>query len=86
MGYVLALKPSHAWWHKVGEICSPWEGAVAAEWEDAQHPGDWIKVVRSFRDGHEEAWWALEVGPYGPERTRRAVVASTDPKELDSPE
>ena len=84
VGYVMALKPSHAWWHKIGEIGSPWEAAVAAEWEDERHPGDWVKVVRYFRDGHEEQWWALEVdvGPYGPERARRAVVATTDPKEL----
>ena len=86
VGYVLALKPSHAWWHKIGEIGSPWEAAVAAGegWEDEGHPGEWVKVVRSFRDGHEEAWWALEVdvGPYGPQRARRAVVATTDPKEL----
>ena len=85
-GYVLALKPSHAWWHKVGEIGSPWQAAVAAgqAWEDERHPGDWEKVVRRFRDGHEEAWWAMEVdvGPYGPQRERRAVVATTDPKEL----
>src|SRR5215216_4658704 len=35
-GYVLALKPSHAWWHRVGEIGSPWEAAMAASeaWED----------------------------------------------------
>ena len=88
MGYVLALKPSHAWWHKIGEIGSPREAALAASeaWEDAQEApgGDWIKVVRSFRDGHEEGWWALEVdvGPYGPERARRAVVATTDPRRL----
>jgi hypothetical protein len=84
VGYVLALKPSHAWWHRVGEIGSPWEAAVAAKWNGTRDPGDWIKVVRSFRDGHEETWWALEVdvGPYGPERTRRAVVATTDPEEL----
>jgi hypothetical protein len=87
VGYVLALKPSHAWWHKIGEIGSPYEAALAASeaWEDARHPGDWVKVVRRFTDGHEETWWALEVdvGPYyGPERARRAVVATTDPKEL----
>ena len=85
-GYVLALKPSHAWWHKIGEIGSPWEAALAASeaWNGTRHPGDWIEVVRSFRDGHEERWWALEVdvGPYGPQRTHRAVVATTDPKEL----
>ena len=40
--------------------------------------------MRRFRDGHEEVWWALEVdvGPYGPQRDRRSVVATTDPKEL----
>jgi hypothetical protein len=86
VGYVMALKPSHAWWHKIGEIGSPWEAAVAAGegWEDEKRPGEWVKVVRSFRDGHEEAWWALEVdvGPYSPQRERRSVVATTDPREL----
>jgi hypothetical protein len=86
VGYVMALKPSHAWWHRVGEIGSPWEAAVAAAqgWEDEKRPGEWVKVVRSFRDGHQEAWWALEVdvGPYGPQREQRSVVATTDPKEL----
>jgi hypothetical protein len=86
VGYVLALKPSHAWWHRVGEIGSPWEAALAASeaWEDERHPGDWVKVMRRFRDGHEQQWWALEVdvGPYGPQRSRRSVVATTDPKEL----
>jgi hypothetical protein len=84
-GYVLALKPSHAWWHKEGEIGSPWAAVVAAEgWEGERHPGEWVKVARRFGDGHEEAWWALEVdvGPYGPQREWRAVVATTDPKEL----
>jgi hypothetical protein len=84
VGYVLALKPSHAWWHKEGEIGSPWEAALTAEWRSARNPGDWVKVVRHFRDGHEEVWWALEVdvGPYGPGRPRRVVVATTDPQEL----
>jgi hypothetical protein len=87
VGYVMALKPSHAWWHRVGEIGSPYEAALAASeaWEDERHPGDWVEVLRSFKDGHEETWWALEVdvvGPYGPQRSRRAVVATTDPKEL----
>jgi DDE superfamily endonuclease len=86
VGYIMALKPSHAWWHRVGEIGSPYEAAVAAgqSWEGERHPGDWVKVMRRFREGHEETWWALEVdvGPYGPQRARRAVVATTDPKEL----
>jgi hypothetical protein len=87
-GYVLALKPSHAWWHKEGEIGSPYEAAVVAgrDWEGERRPGDgeWVKVIRHFGDGHEEEWWALEVdvGPYGPQREWRSVVATTDPKEL----
>ena len=42
-GYVLALKPSHAWWHKVGEIGSPWAAAVVAgqDWEGERHCGEW---------------------------------------------
>src|SRR5215218_8597656 len=85
-GYVLALQPSHSWWHRVGEIGSPWEAALKAgqAWEDERHPGDWVKVMRRFKDGHEQQWWALEVdvGPYGSQRDRRSVVATTDPKEL----
>jgi hypothetical protein len=48
VGYVVALKPSHAWWHKIGEIGSPYEATVAAceECEDEKHPGEWVKVVR----------------------------------------
>jgi hypothetical protein len=86
VGYVVALKPSHAWWHKIDEIGSPFEAALASgeAWEDEHHPGDWVKLTRHFRDGHEQQWWALEVdvGPYGPQRARRSVVATTDPKGL----
>lgn len=71
------MKPSHAWWHKEDQIGSPWEAALVAGegWEDEHQPGDWVKVMRLFRDGHEEQWWALEVsvGPYGLEKDRRAV-------------
>ena len=44
----------------------------------------WVRVVRPFRGGHAETWWALEVvaGPYGPAPRLRAVVATTDPATL----
>lgn len=62
VGYVLALKPSHSWWHKEGEqIGALWEAALGAGWKDENEPGEWVEVVRTFRDGHEERWWALEV-------------------------
>ncbi|MEJ7841202.1 MAG: IS701 family transposase [Rubrobacter sp.] len=84
-GYVLSLKRSHCWWHKEGEeIGALWEAAGAAGWKDAAEPGEWKKVARTFRDGHQEQWWALEVQarPYGPERAHRAVVTTTDPEKL----
>ncbi len=81
---MLALKPSHGWWHREGTIGTLWEAAQAAGWRDAATPGAWVKVVRAFRDGHTETWWALEVvaGPYGPAPRRRAIVATTDPATL----
>jgi DDE superfamily endonuclease len=83
VGYVLALKPSHSWLHRE-EIGALWEAALGAQWGDPDSPGDWVKVVRRLRDGHKEEWWALEVeaGPYGPGRAQRAVVGTTDLKEL----
>lgn len=84
LGYVLALPPSSGWWHREGQIGSLWQAAEAAGWQDAAHPGPWTKLERRFRDGHSEAWWALEVeaGPYGPSKAHRAIVATTDPKIL----
>ena len=82
--YVLALKPSHTWWHQEGTIGALWQAAERAGWQGAAAPGAWVAVERRFRDGHTEVWWALEVeaGPYGPARGRRAVVATTDPATL----
>jgi SRSO17 transposase len=84
IGYVLALQPSHAWWHPIDTLGSLWEIAAATVWEGADHPGAWRPVPRTFRDGHTETWWALEViaGPYGPAKPTRAVVATTDPTTL----
>ena len=84
VAYVLSLKKSHSWWHAPDTIGALWEDALGAGWESAEEPGRWRKVERSFRDGHREEWWALEVeaGPYGRERTRRALVVTPDPERL----
>jgi DDE superfamily endonuclease len=84
VGYVLALKPSHAWWHPADEIGSLWEAAHAAAWDEPEHPGEWVAIERKFRDGHTEIWWALEVdvGPYSTNKTVRAVIVTTDPMQL----
>jgi hypothetical protein len=85
VGYVLALKKSHSWWHLEGTIGALWQAAEAAGWKGGEEePGGWTKVMRTFRDGHREEWWAPEVeaGPYGKERAKRALVVSPDPTTL----
>jgi len=84
VGYVLALKPSHSWWHPVRAIGSLQEAARAARWKSPERPGKWIRVTRTFRDGRREEWWALEVvtGPYGPDKPERVVIATSDPLTL----
>ncbi len=84
VGYVVALKPSHSWWHPVRAIGSLQEAARAGRWKSPERPGKWVKITRTFRDGRKEDWWALEVvtGPYGPDKAQRVVVATTDPLTL----
>jgi hypothetical protein len=83
LGYVLALRPSHAWWHPQGELGSVEEVARSQFWQP-EAPGAWQKITRSFRDEHQENWWALEVvsGPYGPAKAQRLVIVTTDPLTL----
>ena len=83
-GYVLALKPAHAWWHSADELGSLVDIARASWGQRAEERGNWIAVERHFRDGHMQTWWALEVeaGPYGTEKANRAFVVTTDPATL----
>ncbi|MBO0793036.1 MAG: transposase [Ktedonobacteraceae bacterium] len=84
VGDVLALKPSHEWYHPEAEIGSFQEAAQEAGWEGAERPGRWIKVTRTFRDGSSQDWWALDhdIRPFGPDKPERVVVATTDPVTL----
>ena len=84
IGFVLALKPSHAWWHPVDELGSLVDIAAAADWQSPEQPGAWVALTRVFRDGHTQTWWALEIiaGPYGPTHAHRAIVVTTDPSTL----
>jgi SRSO17 transposase len=84
VGYVVALKPSHSWWHPIRAIGSLQEAARAGRWKSPERPGKWVKVTRTFRDGSKEDWWALEVvtGPYGPDKPQRVVIATTNPLTL----
>src|ERR671933_728118 len=82
--YVLAIKPSYAWYRPIGEPATVEEIAQRALYHGPDDPGEWVKLSRTFRDGHIEEWWALEAEcrPFGVQKRRRLVVATTDPAEL----
>jgi hypothetical protein len=82
--YVMALKPSHAWWHPEDVAGTLQDVAHEAGWVSAEQPGKWVRIVRTFRSGSTQDWWAVEIvaGPYGPDKKERAIVATTDPKAL----
>jgi SRSO17 transposase len=82
--YVMALKPSHAWYHPEEVAGTLQDVAQEAGWRSPEQPGKWVRIVRGFRDGRTQEWWAVEIvsGPYGPDKKERAIVASTDPKTL----
>ena len=84
VGFVVALKRTHAWWRPIGEVGSLLEAAAAAPWHGSVEPGAWERVERRFRAGQTEDWWALEVRvqPYGPDKQHRAIVVTTDPQTL----
>jgi hypothetical protein len=84
VAYVMALKPSHAWWHPENVAGTLQDVAHEAGWVSAEQPGKWRRITRTFRDGSTQEWWALEIvaGPYGPDKTERAIVATTDPLTL----
>jgi SRSO17 transposase len=87
VSYVVALKPSHSWWAPAEAIGAVWQVAARGGWVSPQQPGAWQPVIRHYRDGHQETWWALEgvAGPYGPERRRRLIIATADPATLPEP-
>jgi len=67
-----------------GRVSRGWAPAdVSHSFEEALDdvPRDgWTQVVRRFRDGRTETWWAVDLAflGYGPHRTLRAIVATTD--------
>ena len=82
--YVLALKPSKDRWAAEGELRTLKAAAQALRWNGPDDPQEWTPVVRRFRDGHSEIWWAAELtlAGYGPDEPCRLVVATRDPATL----
>jgi DDE superfamily endonuclease len=82
--FVMALRPRRGTWARAADAHTPVEAARALAWGGPGDPGDWTAVVRTFRDGHAETWWAAdaELGGWGPDEARRLVVATADPGTL----
>ncbi len=83
--YVLSLRPHKGRWAEEEAAHTPEEAAQRLEWNGPEDPGEWRAIVRSFRDGHEQRWWAAEVETligYGPEESVRLVAVTTDPSTL----
>jgi SRSO17 transposase len=82
--YVVGLKPSKGTWAPEEDPHTPQEAAQRLCGHGRDDPQDWTPVVRRFRDGHTERWWAAELtlGGYGPDRSTRWVVATSDPATL----
>jgi hypothetical protein len=82
--FVLALKPRKGTWAPAQAAHTPVEAARALGWRGPRKPGQWRRIQRRFRDGHTETWWAADakLGGFGPDRSLRLVIASTDPARL----
>ena len=82
--FVMALRPRRGTWARAADVHTPVEAARALAWGGPDDPGDWQAVVRTFRDGHAETWWAADatLGGWGPDGVRRLVVATADPGTL----
>src|SRR5215208_127080 len=83
--YVLSLSPHKGRWAEAEAVHTPQEAAQRLGWSSPEDPGEWRAIIRRFRDGHEERWWAAEVKTlvgYGPEESVRLVAVTTDPATL----
>ena len=85
MPYVLSLRPHKGRWAEEEAAHTPEEAARGMRWDGPEDQGDWEPIVRTFKDGHTEKWWAVEVTTlvgYGPGKSIRLVAVSTDPETL----
>lgn len=83
--YVLSLRPHKGRWAEAEAAHTPVEAAQDMGWRSAQEPGAWQRIMRTFKDGHTEQWWAVEVTTlihHGPEKYLRLVAVTTDPATL----
>jgi hypothetical protein len=82
--FVLDLRPSRGTWGPAEGPHTPVDAAHLVPWGGRRNPGGWVPVVRHFRDGHREPWWAAELTlpGYGPDLPTRLLAVTTDPATL----
>jgi hypothetical protein len=82
--FVMALKPRRGTWAYGADAHTPVDAARALAWNGPDDPGDWQPVIRTFRDGHAETWYAADaaLGWWGPDGARRLVAVTADPAVL----
>ena len=83
--YVLSLRPHKGRWAQEEAAHTPEEAAQRMGWKSEEEPGAWKSIVRTFKDGHQERWWAVEVTTlvgYSPEESVRLVAVTTEPRTL----
>jgi SRSO17 transposase len=82
--FVVALKPGQPITGPGEGTTTPARAAAALGFGSAAKPKPWRRVTRVYRDGHRERWWSAElpIGPYGPGKPRRLIVATSDPARL----
>jgi len=83
--YVLSLRPHKGRWAEEEGAHTPEEAAGRMGWNSPEDSGGWKRIVRTFKDGHTEEWWAVEVTTligHGPEKPLRLVAVTTDPQTL----
>jgi hypothetical protein len=82
--FVMALKPRRGTWAYGPDAHTPVDAARALAWHGPDDPGDWQAVIRTFRGGRTETWYAADaaLGWWGPDGARRLVAATADPATL----
>jgi hypothetical protein len=82
--YVLAVRAQRGSWAPLDDAHTPEEAARRLAWGGPRQPGGWTAVVRRFRDGHRETWWAADLTLIGLDwdQDLRLVAVTTDPARL----
>ena len=68
----MAIRPSYTWYRPIAEPGTVEEIARVAPYHGPDDPGEWVRLSRTFRDGHTDKWWTLEAEcrPFGGGETK----------------